>query len=232
MRAAAEVSDGARPGGRPQTIGAVCARLRDEFPDVSISKIRYLEDQGLIAPRRTPGGYRLFDEEDVERLRTILRLQRDEFLPLRVIRQQLAGPGARVRPPRSSADREEERLDLPALCARAGITADLARDLEEYGLIEQTAGRGDGRYAASEADIALVCGRLAAFGMSARHLRSFRLGADRAAGLIEQLVAPALHAGNPNRRRAGLDQLESLGALAQQLSQLLLRRALRRLATG
>src|ERR671937_1360242 len=79
------------------TIGAVCRRLQAEFPDISISKIRYLEDQGLLAPRRTQGGYRLFGEEDVERLETILRLQRDEFLPLRVIRQELASPVSKER---------------------------------------------------------------------------------------------------------------------------------------
>ncbi|MGH3040539.1 MAG: MerR family transcriptional regulator, partial [Gaiellaceae bacterium] len=83
--------------GRPLTIGAVCSRLQDEFPDISISKIRYLEDQGLLAPRRTQGGYRLFTEEDMERLETILRLQRDEFLPLRVIRQELAAGAPRRR---------------------------------------------------------------------------------------------------------------------------------------
>src|ERR687886_1017166 len=82
--------DDTRP--RPLTIGAVCRRLQAEFPDISISKIRYLEDQGLVSPRRTQGGYRLFSEEDVDRLETILRLQRDEFLPLRVIRQELASP--------------------------------------------------------------------------------------------------------------------------------------------
>ena len=81
------------PRERPLTIGAVCRRLQDEFPDISISKIRYLEDQGLLTPRRTQGGYRLFTEDDVDRLETILRLQRDEFLPLRVIRQELAAPG-------------------------------------------------------------------------------------------------------------------------------------------
>ena len=81
--------------GRPLTIGAVRRRLRAEFADISISKIRYLEDQGLLTPRRTQGGYRLYTEEDVERLETILRLQRDEFLPLRVIRQELDAPGVR-----------------------------------------------------------------------------------------------------------------------------------------
>ena len=86
---------------RLHTIGAVCARLQPEFPDISISKIRYLEDQGLLTPKRTRGGYRLFSEDDVERLETILRLQRDEFLPPRVIRQELASGagGARKREP-------------------------------------------------------------------------------------------------------------------------------------
>src|SRR3954465_564660 len=91
------------PRERPLTIGAVCRRLQDEFPDISISKIRYLEDQGLLAPRRTQGGYRLFTEDDVDRLQTILRLQRDEFLPLRVIRQE--PPPRSTQAPRKRAGR-------------------------------------------------------------------------------------------------------------------------------
>src|ERR1700709_721736 len=104
------------------TIGTLCGRLKDEFPDVSISKIRYLEDQGLLNPRRTQGGYRLFSEDDVDRLETILRLQRDEFLPLRVIREELASGASKARRKRSGAiaDREEG-LDLDGLCERAGI---------------------------------------------------------------------------------------------------------------
>src|SRR3954467_6691381 len=98
------------------TIGEVCSRLHDEFPEISISKIRYLEDQGLLSPRRTQGGYRLFSGDDVERLETILRLQRDEFLPLRVIRQELASPAARDRKRRRAADAEEYELDFDELC--------------------------------------------------------------------------------------------------------------------
>src|SRR5262245_47634827 len=97
------------------TIGAVCRRLQDEFPDISISKIRYLEDQGLLAPRRTQGGYRLFTEDDVDRLETILRLQRDEFLPLRVIRQELAAPQRKPRR-RTGLGEPEQELDFEALC--------------------------------------------------------------------------------------------------------------------
>src|SRR2546422_11549263 len=109
------------------TIGAVCRRLQEEFPDVSISKIRYLEDQGLLAPRRTQGGYRLFSDEDVERLETILRLQRDEFLPLRVIRQELASPATKERRRKRAGGLagEDEEGDLGGVCDRAAISGRL-----------------------------------------------------------------------------------------------------------
>jgi DNA-binding transcriptional MerR regulator len=215
------------------TIGTVCGMLKDEFPDISISKIRYLEDQGLVTPRRTQGGYRLFSEEDVERLETILRLQRDEFLPLRVIRQELASPAARDRKRRRTAGLtgEEPELDLAELCERAGIDARLARELEEFGLLSPRSQAGQKRYSELEADIALACGQLARFGIAPRHLRGFRTAADREAGLIEQLVGPALRARSPERRRAGLEDLESLAELAEELGQLLFWRALRRLAS-
>jgi DNA-binding transcriptional MerR regulator len=215
------------------TIGTVCGMLKDDFPDISISKIRYLEDQGLLTPRRTQGGYRLFSEEDVERLETILRLQRDEFLPLRVIRQELASPAARDRKRRRTAGLtgEEPELDLAELCERAGIDVRLARELEEFGLLSPRTQAGQKHYSELDADIALACGRLARFGISPRHLSGFRTAADREAGLIEQLVGPALRARNPERRRAGLEDLESLAELAQELGQLLFWRALRRLAS-
>ncbi len=215
------------------TIGTVCGTLKDEFPDISISKIRYLEDQGLLAPRRTEGGYRLFSEDDLERLETILRLQRDEFLPLRVIRQELASPAARDRKRRRAAGltTDEAELDLDELCERAGIDARLARELEDFGLLTSRTEAGQRRYSELDADIALACGRLAQYGIAPRHLRSFRTAADREAGLIEQVVGPALRARTPERRRAGAEDLEALGALAAELSQLLSWRALRRLAS-
>jgi DNA-binding transcriptional MerR regulator len=214
------------------TIGTVCSMLKDEFPDISISKIRYLEDQGLLTPRRTQGGYRMFSEEDVERLETILRLQRDEFLPLRVIRQELASPTTKERHRRRAVgDADEEQLDLDALCERAAIDARLARELEDFGLIQGRPADGDRVYGALDADIAAACGQLARFGIDPRHLRTFRTAADREAGLLEATVAPALRARNPERRRAGLEDLELLGAQAQELMQLLFLRALRRLAS-
>ena len=218
---------------RLHTIGAVCARLQPEFPDISISKIRYLEDQGLLTPKRTRGGYRLFSEEDVERLETILRLQRDEFLPLRVIRQELAsgaGAGERKRRRPAGLGEQEAELDLAELCQRAGIDASLARALEEYGLLAPRVEGGERLYREGDADIAAACGRLAQFGIDARHLRTFRNSAGREAGLLEQLVAPSLRARNPERRKAGLDDLQSLAEASQQLSQLLFWRELRLLA--
>ncbi len=218
---------------RLHTIGAVCARLQPEFPDISISKIRYLEDQGLLTPKRTRGGYRLFSEEDVERLETILRLQRDEFLPLRVIRQELAsgaGAGERRRRRPSGLAEHEGELDLAELCERAGIDAALARALEEYGLLTPRVEGGARLYREGDADIAAACGRLAQFGIDARHLRTFRNSAGREAGLLEQLVAPALRSRNPDRRKAGLDDLQALAEASQELSQLLFWRELRLLA--
>src|SRR5215211_1193599 len=185
-----------QPENRPLTIGAVCTLLQEEFPDISISKIRYLEDQGLLAPRRTPGRYRLYAEDDVERLRTILRLQRGE------------------------------------LCERAGVTTGFARELEEYGLIESRVEGGERRFAEGEADVAAVCAKLARFGVDARHLRPFRTAADREIGLLSAIVAPALRSRNPERRQAGVEDLQLLAELAQELSQLLFWRELRGVAAS
>jgi DNA-binding transcriptional MerR regulator len=221
-----------RPEERLHTIGAVCARLQDEFPDISISKIRYLEDQGLLNPKRTRGGYRLFSEEDVERLETILRLQRDEFLPLRVIRHELASgaaAAAKRRRPVTIGEPEQE-LDLAELCDRAAIDVDLARALEEFGLLTPRVDAGERLYRESDADVAAACGRLAHFGIDARHLRTFKNSAGREAALLEQLVAPALRSRNPERRKAALDDLHALAEASQELARLLFWRELRFLA--
>ena len=220
---------------RPLTIGAVCRLLQEEFPDVSISKIRYLEDQGLLAPRRTAGRYRLYADEDVDRLRTILRLQRDEFLPLRVIRQELssaAGTERVRRAGRSSLRSVDDEIDRGELCERAGVTASFARELEEYGLIESRLEGGERRYAATEAEVAAVCAKLARFGVDARHLRAFRTAADRETGLLSAIVAPALRSPNPERRQSGMEDLQALADLAHELSQLLFWRALRGVASS
>ena len=215
------------------TIGAVCERLKPEFPDISISKIRYLEGEGLVNPQRTQGGYRLFSEEDLDRLETILRLQRDEFLPLRVIRQELASPAAkeRRRSKPGAISAQDRELDLGELCNRADIDAQLARELEDFGLLQPRVEGGERLYSESDADIAATCGELARFGLSPRHLRQFRTAADREADLLEALVAPALRSRNPERRQQGAGELQTLGELAQDLAQRLFWRDLRRLVS-
>ncbi|MEN3341127.1 MAG: hypothetical protein V7644_531 [Actinomycetota bacterium] len=213
------------------TIGAVCRRLKPEFSDISISKIRYLEDQGLLTPKRTQGGYRLFGEDDVERLETILRLQRDEFLPLRVIREELAaGASKERRRKRSGLEEQEEGLDVGALCSRAGIKPERARELEEFGLLEPRIDGGQRVYSEADADIAAACETLSRYGIAPRHLRAFRTAADRESALLDAVVAPALRSRNPERRRAGVEDLQAMAEAAQELSQLLFSRNARRLA--
>jgi DNA-binding transcriptional MerR regulator len=215
------------------TIGAVCRTLQDEFPDVSISKIRYLEDQGLLAPRRTRGGYRLFGDDDVERLRTILRLQRDEFLPLRVIRQELASPQVAERSRRRAValGEGEDEIELEDLCRRAGISVELARELEGFGLIEARGSGSSRRYVGSDVDVAAACAELARFGLTPRHLRPFRTSAEREVALLGRVAAAGLRARNLERRQRALDELQTLAEHSQRLSQLLFWRALRRVAT-
>jgi DNA-binding transcriptional MerR regulator len=210
-------------------IGEVVRRLADEFPDISISKVRYLEDEGLLTPRRTQGGYRLFSEDDLERLQKILRLQRDEFLPLRVIKDELDAPGQKERKRRrpTALGAEEEAIALEELCDRAGITLELAKELEDYGLLSAHGSGGDKRYPESDADVAATCAQLARYGVAPRHLRTFRTAAGREAALLEQLVAPALRARSNERRAQGLQDLQQLAELAAELQSLLFWRDLR-----
>ncbi|HSI96762.1 MAG TPA: MerR family transcriptional regulator [Gaiellaceae bacterium] len=218
------------PEPRLRTIGSVCEELQEEFADISVSKIRYLEDQGLITPRRTRGGYRLFSPDDIERLTTILRLQRDEFLPLRVIREELDGPAAssdRAKRRAVSLTGREDEIDLAELCERASVSPDFVRELEDYGVLLSRTDAGEHVYRESEADIAAACARLARFGIDARHLRTFVTAARRQAALVEQLVAPGLRSRNPERRKGALEDLESLSRVVQELSHLLVLRDLR-----
>jgi DNA-binding transcriptional MerR regulator len=215
-------------------IGEVVRSLREEFPDISISKIRFLEDEGLLSPQRTRGGYRLFSEHDVERLVTILRLQRDEFLPLRVIRDELAAPGATERKRRKPVGLGERvaSIDFDELCRRAGIQPEFAKELEDFGLLTASGTGAEKRYPETDADIAIVCAQLTHFGVDARHLRTFRTATDREASLLEQLIAPALRSRNAERRAAGLNDLQSVTDLAQELVGLLLWREVREIASS
>ena len=175
------------------TIGAVCKILQSEFDDISISKIRYLEDQKLLTPRRTPGGYRLYSQADVERLRTILRLQRDEFLPLRVIRQELAGGGDLVlgdseRKPTNGAarrailvDASRAYLTLEEVVEETGAREELIAELENFGIVQPEKREGKTVYDETDREIVRAANELSRVGVGARNLRVFRSSADREA---------------------------------------------------
>jgi DNA-binding transcriptional MerR regulator len=221
------------------TIGAVCKILESEFDDISISKIRYLENQKLLSPRRTAGGYRLYSQSDVERLRTILRMQRDEFLPLRVIRQELAA-GRDVdlggdRPSGSSVRRailvnsSNAYLSVDELIEETGAREELVRELQEYGVIEPERRDGSEVYDETDREIVRTANELSRFGVAARNLRVFRSSADREANLLETLLGGSLRSRNPQRRKDAVESLENLAATVSHLKHLLLIRDLRRL---
>jgi DNA-binding transcriptional MerR regulator len=298
------------------SIGEVLSLLQEEFPDVTISKIRFLESQGLIDPERTPSGYRKFYEADIDRLRWILVQQREHFLPLKVIKDRLADPdggqgalalggessdppptpsatmvldpepvpadpsplpeatpaasgasdaggataaavgadGADPPPPiwmvdlakasaqtKASAAATEASQPLSTdtgpsdvsltaqeLCLAAGITAEALRDLESYGLISSRS-MGDSAY--YDGDALLVASKATGFlarGVEARHLRMYKVAAEREAGFLEQLAMPMLKARNPEARRDAVLMVEELSALGHDLRAALLRANLRR----
>jgi DNA-binding transcriptional MerR regulator len=242
-QATEERSQPQRAASRPRkalTIGAVCKILSQEFEDISISKIRYLEDQKLLAPRRTPGGYRLYSQADVERLRTILRMQRDEFLPLRVIRQELASGGDHQGEKRRASAGPRRRavtVDAPAarytaeeVVDQTGASAELLGELEEFGIIESRKRGAQHVFDETDLEIVRAAGELARYGVAGRNLRLFRTSADREAGLLQQLLGPALRSNSQARRKEAIENLESLAAVCTHLQHLLLVRDLRRLA--
>jgi DNA-binding transcriptional MerR regulator len=223
------------------TIGAVVKQLEREFPDISISKIRYLEDQKLLSPRRTPGGYRLYGPADLDRLRTILRLQRDEFLPLRVIRQELAAGLTEAETPPVQEARGPRRATvalrgpgslyrLDDVLEDTGADQALVKELEDYGVIKGERRDGEQLYDDTEREIIRAVTELKRFGVGGRNLRVFRTSADREAALLEQILAPALRSRNPERRKEAVEALENLAAIASHLKHLLLIRDLRKLA--
>jgi DNA-binding transcriptional MerR regulator len=238
----ARAPDSASRPRKALTIGAVCKILQNEFDDVSISKIRYLEDQKLLNPRRTSGGYRLYSQSDVERLRTILRLQRDEFLPLRVIRQELAGGGdiglgdGERKPATGGArrailvDTSRTYLTLEEVVEETGAREELIAELENFSIVQPETRDGANVYDETDREIVRAANELSRVGVGARNLRVFRSSADREANLLEALLGPSLRSRNPERRKEALHSLESLAATVSHLKHLLLVRDLRRLA--
>ncbi|MGH3862228.1 transcriptional regulator FtsR [Actinokineospora sp.] len=212
-------------------------RLRPEFPDVTISKIRFLEAEGLIRPDRSPAGYRRFTGDDVERLRFVLAAQRDHYLPLRVIKDQLeqADRGGADRPltvaveridPDEFAEGSDTRLSRDDVLRQAGVTGVLLDDLEQYGLL---ASGSDGFYDADAVQVARLAAGMADYGIEPRHLRAFRAAADREVGLMEQVVAPMYRQRDPAARDRADSIARELGALSVGLHSLLVKAGLRRI---
>lgn len=217
------------------SIGEVLAELRAEFPDTTISKLRFLEAEGLVEPRRTAAGYRKYTHTDVARLRYVLSAQRDHYLPLRVIREQLEAGAALVEPvvtrpalvalgpdddpPAPPADLPV-RLDEAELCRRAGIGRDLLRDLGSHGLVTVSPG---GWYDAEALAIAEIAGQFAAYGVQPRHLRAWRAAADREVGVVAQIVAPLLRQTDPAARARAQEAVRELTALSLRLHAALVR---------
>jgi DNA-binding transcriptional MerR regulator len=205
-------------------IGEVLARLRGEFPDVSVSKIRFLESEGLIEPARSPSGYRRFDESDVERLRYILTAQRDQYLPLRVIKERLlpdAG-AAPAGPARGAGGIGSGPLSRREFLAAAGIGEKQLAELESFGLVRRT-GRGYGREALH---VASAAGLLAGYGVEARHLRAVRAAVEREISFIEQVVAPTLRQRNPEAREQAGQTAREIAAVTMRLHGALIEAAL------
>jgi len=228
-------------------IGEVLAKLRPDFPDISVSKIRFLESEGLIAPARSPSGYRKFAVADVERLRYILTAQRDQYLPLRVIRERLpAGPddsadGTRAAalapdaPGRATAPvagagaagmqqpaSRGGRLSRRELLDAAGIDDEQLAELEDFGLLRRE-GRQYGQHAL---EVARTVAELAAYGVQARHLRAVRAAAERETSLIEQVIAPTLRQRNPAARESAAAAARQIAALSLRLHRALIEAAL------
>ncbi|MEE1781983.1 MerR family transcriptional regulator [Streptomyces sp. SP17BM10] len=231
-------------GGELLSIGAVLAHLREEFPEVTISKIRFLEAEGLVEPQRTPSGYRKFSPADVERLAYVLRMQRDHYLPLRVIREHLdamergeappALPPADARPgPMEEADRElvasaealsGVRLGRAELLAAAGAGDGDLTEWEAYGLV---AAGSDGGYDGDALQVARLVAELGRYGLEPRHLRAVKAAADREVALVEQVVAPLRRHRNPQTRAHAEATARELATLAVRLHAAMVQAGLR-----
>jgi DNA-binding transcriptional MerR regulator len=188
-------------------IGEVLVELRNEFPDISVSKIRFLEAEGLISPARSPSGYRRFAPADVDQLKFILTAQRDQYLPLRVIKERLDDRATNAGGPART-----EMVSRRELLEASGIDEEQLDELEVHGLIKRS-----GRlYGQDALDVASTVALLASYGVQARHLRAARTAAERDVALIEQVVAPTLRQRSPQAR-------EEAARTAGQIAQLLIR---------
>jgi DNA-binding transcriptional MerR regulator len=228
-----------------QSIGEVLVSVKTEFPDITISKIRFLESEGLIDPERTPSGYRKFYDKDVDKLKSILRMQRDEYLPLKVIKERLlqiegedghpevavAAAGGEV-----AEDLAEPptglQMSIEEMSAATGIERDRIRELESFGLV-CSHGPDAARYYDGDDYIVLsIVKDLFRYGVEPRHLTMYRHFAEREAAFFETIVMPQLRQRNPEARRSAASSLTELARASRKLKQALLRTNLRQHLAG
>lgn len=217
--------------GNTISIGEVISVLKKEFPDVTISKIRFLETEGLVTPARTPSGYRRFSMPDLERLRAVLTLQRDQYLPLKVIKDQLENPGSGdqaavsvagggLNPDDFRPGAGRVRLTRAELAEHAGLTEAAIAQLETLGLVWA---HPSGHYDEDALAVSQIAGRLAEYGVESRHLRSFRVVADRESGLVEQIATPYSQPRDKDSKARLQETVRDLASLFVQLHAALLR---------
>ena len=230
------------------SIGEVLTQLRADFPDVTISKIRFLESEGLVEPDRTSAGYRKFSHADVHRLRYVLTAQRDHYLPLRVIKDHLdaldrglepadhANAGPRVPmaliatdglpgPEAFGTDPAEVRLSRKELLDAAELDEAALGQLEQYGLVAPRP--GSNHYDGTSLVVARTVAEMSRFGIEPRHLRSFKAAADREVGLVEQVVTPLVRQRNPEAKARAEEVARELAALSVRLHAALVKAGLR-----
>ncbi|MFN8168764.1 MAG: MerR family transcriptional regulator [Candidatus Nanopelagicales bacterium] len=225
-------------------IGDVLATLRPDFPDITISKIRFLESEGLIAPERTASGYRKFSHADVERLRYVLACQRDQYLPLKVIREHLEAIDRGLEPPSGSEgprvpralvstdglpssesfrpSASDVRLSRGELLEASGLDDALLAQVESFGLVSKRGSHYDGEALV----IATTVAEMSAFGIEPRHLRTFKVAADREVGLVEQVVTPLLRQRDPEGQQRADDAIRELASLSVRLHMALVKAGL------
>ena len=217
------------------SIGEVLTLLKREFPDVTISKIRFLESEGLVTPDRTSSGYRRFAQKDIDQLRAVLTLQRDQYLPLKVIRETIAEglPAADATPVAGTGMRPEDfrpgagrvRMTREELAEAADLTEAYVAQLEQIGLVWATPA---GHYDEDALAIAEVVSRLSAYGVEPRHLKTFRVVTDRETGLVEQMATPYSNPRDRDGRAREQEVIRDLASLIVQLHAALLRAELTR----
>ncbi len=235
-----------------QSIGEVLVSVKTEFPDITISKIRFLEAEGLIEPERTPSGYRKFYVDDVERLKSILRLQRDEYLPLKVIKERLlqqdvdeaegapeegtpeADAAAEAKAAKKASAVEEIaeaptglQMSIEEMSAATGVDRDRIKELESFGIVCSHGPDGARYYDGDDYIVLSIVKDFFRFGIEPRHLTMYKHFTDREASFFEALVAPTLRQKNPDARRAASDTLAELSVTSRKFKQALLRTTLR-----